>query len=231
METTSRDWTIISLGGSLIVPGAVDISFLKAFRDLIKSYTEKGMAFVIVTGGGKTARIYQDALAQVESATSNDLDWVGIGALRLNALLVAKVFGPTAHPEVINTGPDGLVGIDHSVVICGAEKPGSSTDFGAINFALKVGAKKVINLSNIDHAYDSDPRKNPDAKRLDDVSWAEYRSYIPTEWKPGLSTPFDPIASKVAEESGIEVAIMNGANLTNLKNYLDGQAFIGTVIH
>lgn len=228
MEHTN--WTIISLGGSLIVPGAIDISFLKAFRDLISSYTEKGMSFIIVTGGGKTARVYQEALAQIETTTSSDLDWVGIGALRLNAMLVSKIFGALAHEEVINTGPDGLVDIKKPIVVCGAEKPGSSTDFVAVRFALKVGAKRIINLSNIDHAYDSDPRTNPDAKRLDTVSWAEYRSYIPSEWKPGLSTPFDPVASKAAEEAAIEVAIMNGANLTNLKNYLDGNAFIGTTI-
>ncbi len=229
MDNT-RTWTIISLGGSLIVPGGIDISFLKAFRDLITEYTKQGMSFVIVTGGGKTARIYQDALAQIEGTTADDLDWVGIGALRLNAILVAKVFGELAHPDVINTGPDGFVNIEKPVVVVGADNPGKSTDMGAIHFAMKVGAKKVINLSNIDHAYDSDPRQNPNAKRLDTVSWAEYRSYIPREWKPGLSTPFDPIASAAAEEGGIEVAIMNGANLTNLKNYLEGKEFIGTVI-
>lgn len=230
MENSQQNWTIISLGGSLIVPEIIDVSFLKSFKALIASYVEKGFSFVIVTGGGRTARIYQEALEQTSQASAEDLDWVGIAALRLNAMLVLKVFGDMAHADVINTGTDGLIDIEKPVVICGAEKPGSSTDLGATRFALKVGAKRVINLSNIDYAYDSDPRKNPDAKRLENVSWAEYRSYIPSEWKPGLSTPFDPIASKKAEEAGIEVAIMNGADLENLKNYLDGKEFKGTII-
>ena len=221
---------IISLGGSLIVPNQVDTVFLKAFKTLIESYVARGYSFVITTGGGRTARIYQEALAEVITPTSDDLDWVGIGALRLNALLVAKTFGALAHPEIINSGPDGLKDIKASIIIYGAQKPGSSTDFGAIRSALVLGAKQVINLSNIDYAYDSDPKTNPNAKKLENVSWAEYRSYIPSEWKPGLSTPFDPVASKSAEENGIEVAIMNGANLENLQNYLDGKPFIGTVI-
>jgi uridylate kinase len=221
---------VISLGGSLIVPDKVDTEFLKAFKSLIVSYVEQGFSFVIITGGGRTARVYQEALEQIGVSNSGDLDWVGIGALRLNAILVSKVFGEIANSEVVNTGPDGLAGIEKSVIICGAEKPGSSTDFGAINFALKIGAKKVINLSNIDYAYDSDPKTNPNAKKLENVSWKEYRSYIPNEWKPGLSTPFDPVASKAADENGIEVAIMNGKNLGNLKDYLDGKVFVGTII-
>lgn len=230
MENSQQNWTIISLGGSLIVPDRIDTGFLIAFRDLIISYVKQGSSFIIVTGGGKTARIYQEALEQISNPSAEDLDWVGIGSLRLNALLVSKMFGELAHPEVINNGPDGFVDVQKPVVIVGAVNPGKSTDLGAIRFAVKTGAKRVINLSNIDYAYDSDPRKNPDAKRLENVSWAEYRSYIPSEWKPGLSTPFDPIASKKAEEAGIEVAIMNGADLENLQNYLDGKEFKGTII-
>jgi uridylate kinase len=93
-----------------------------------------------------------------------------------------------------------------------------------------VGAKKVINLSNIDYAYDKDPNKYPDAKKLESISWAEYRLLIPKEWISGMSTPFDPIASQKAESLRIEVAIMNGRNIENLKNYLDGGVFVGTVI-
>ncbi len=230
MENAQKNWTVISLGGSMIVPDKVDTAFLKSFKALIASYVEKGFSFVIVTGGGRTARVYQEALSEVVDPTSDDLDWIGIAALRLNAVLVSKVFGDLAHPEVINNGPDGFVNIEKPVVIVGAVNPGKSTDLGAIRFAVKTGAKRAINLSNIDYAYDSDPRKNPDAKKLENVSWAEYRSYIPSEWKPGLSTPFDPVASKAAEEAGIEVAIMNGADLANLQNYLDGKEFKGTTI-
>jgi uridylate kinase len=79
--------------------------------------------------------------------------------------------------------------------------------------------------------YDSDPKKNPNAKKFETISWEEYRNLIPKEWTDaGLSTPFDPIASKTAQEAGIEVAVMNGKPLDNLKNYLKGEKFSGTVI-
>jgi uridylate kinase len=96
--------------------------------------------------------------------------------------------------------------------------------------AKNVGAKKIINLSNIDYVYDSDPKINLNAKKIEKISWEEYRKLIPTEWNPGLNSPFDPIASKMAEEEGLEVVIMNGKPIENLAKYLNGEKFLGTVI-
>ena len=70
----------------------------------------------------------------------------------------------------------------------------------------------------------------PDAKKIENITWTDFRALIPTEWDPGLSTPFDPIAAKVADEKGIEVAIINGARPDALKNYLHNEEFIGTKI-
>jgi uridylate kinase len=58
----------------------------------------------------------------------------------------------------------------------------------------------------------------------------DFRALLPKEWTSGLNSPFDPIAAKEAESLGIEVAIMNGRNTENLKNYLNGKKFIGTII-
>jgi uridylate kinase len=90
--------------------------------------------------------------------------------------------------------------------------------------------KKVINLSNIEYVYDKDPKKYPEAKKIERSSWGEFRKLLPTEWISGLNSPFDPVAAKKAQELGIEVAIMNGRNIENLKNYLEGKEFKGTII-
>ena len=63
------------------------------------------------------------------------------------------------------------------------------------------------------------------------ITWNEYRKIIPTEWNPGLNTPFDPTASELAEKEGITVVTMNGKNLENLKKCLEGEEFIGTTIY
>ena len=47
---------VISLGGSLINGGEVDVKFLKDFRRLIIKQTKKGHRFILICGGGKPAR-------------------------------------------------------------------------------------------------------------------------------------------------------------------------------
>ena len=96
--------------------------------------------------------------------------------------------------------------------------------------AKTVGAKKIINLSNTDYVYDSDPKKNPQAKKIEKISWADYRALIPKEWNPGLNSPFDPIASEMAQKEGMQVIIMNGKPIDNLAKYLNGEKFSGTII-
>ena len=139
-------------------------------------------------------------------------------------------FGDLAYEKII-MDPDDIPNTDKSILLGGGWRPGNSSDMAAVHAAISIGAKKIINLSNIDYVYDKDPRKYPDAVRIEKISWADFRTLLPSEWDPGLSSPFDPIAAKEAEYLGIEVAIMNGKNIENLKNYLDGQEFLGTVIY
>ncbi|MFA6324647.1 MAG: UMP kinase [Candidatus Paceibacterota bacterium] len=220
---------IISLGGSLIIPDQVDVEFLKSFKSLILSHVEQGKKFIIITGGGKICRKYQEAAKEISNPNHDDLDWIGIASLKLNAELLRVIFGEYAQEKVIFNLSLPFV-FEKSIVIGAAFEPGQSTDWDAVLGAKNVGAKKIINLSNIDYVYDVDPRLNPDAKKIENISWSEYRKLIPTEWNPGLNSPFDPIASKMAEEEGIEVAIMNGKPLDNLAKYLNGEKFSGTII-
>lgn len=208
-----NETTVISLGGSLIVPDQIDIDFLKDFKTLILEEIRKGKKFAIITGGGKTCRNYQVAAKKIADPSNIELDILGIQALNLNAEIVRILF----------SGCNG-------VAIYGAEKPGNSTDLGAVMLAKNNKAKTVINLSNIDYVYDSDPKTNPSAQKIEKISWAEYRKLIPEAWSPGLNSPFDPIASEMAEKEGVEVIIMNGKPITNLANYLNGEKFLGTVI-
>lgn len=220
---------VISLGGSLIIPDNIDISFIKKFIETIKEYTDKGFKFVIITGGGHTARVYIAASKEIVAPSHDDLDWIGIAATRMNAELIRVGFGDIAHSSII-MDPDSIPNTDKPVLIGAGWKPGNSSDLAAVHAAGSVGAKKIINLSNIDYAYNKDPKKFPDAEIIKESSWADFRKILPTEWNPGLNAPFDPVAAAKAEELGLEVSILNGKNIENLKNYLDGKEFVGTVI-
>ncbi|MFM2414498.1 MAG: hypothetical protein RI911_191 [Candidatus Parcubacteria bacterium] len=221
--------TIISLGGSLIVPNHIDTEFLKAFKALITKRITQGERFVLIVGGGKTARIYQDAAQAVTSVTNEDKDWIGIHATRINAQLMRTSFVEHAHPEIV-TDPEHVPFYTEPLLIGAGWRPGRSTDFMAIKLAQKLGATTVINLSNIDQVYTADPRKDANAKPIEKITWSEYLSIIPQEWSPGLSSPFDPVASREAATSGISVSIINGAHLERLEACLDRKDFLGSTI-
>lgn len=224
---------VISVGGSLIVPskgdGRPDGAFLASFRAFIARGVKSGRRFICIAGGGKTTRTYQSALDALVDATADDKDWIGIHTTRLNGQLL-KIALKGFSEEFLVTNPGELPDTEKPVIVGGGYKPGSSTDLRAVQIAKHIGATKVINLSNIDYAYTADPNEDSNAKKIEQMTWDEFLALVPREWSPGLSAPFDPIASREAKEAGIEVAIINGNKLEEVEKYLAGEPFMGSVI-
>ncbi|MFA6393492.1 MAG: UMP kinase [Patescibacteria group bacterium] len=227
---------VISLGGSLIVPaGGIDWKFLKKFRQLIIERIKDGDRFIIVTGGGRTCRDYQQAASKVMKLTDDDRDWLGIHTTRLNAHLIKTIFRDYAHPR-INKNPNTKEDLNkhfkkgEGLMVAAGWRPGFSTDHDAVVLAKRLGAKTIINLSNISHVYDKDPKKFKDARKIENISWSDFRKIVGDKWDPGLNAPFDPIASREAHKLGMEIVIMNGKNLANLKDCLAGKKCVGTII-
>jgi len=225
----TKERVVVSVGGSLIVPEGIDTDFLIRFKALILEKVQHGFTFTIIAGGGKTSRRYQDAANAVTPLSQFDLDWIGIHATRLNAQLLRDIFVGYAHPQVIKN-PTIDIEADEPIIIAAGWQPGCSTDYDAVLMAKNLGATRLVNLSNVDYVYTMDPKKNPGAKKIEKISWAEFRKLIPATWDPGLSSPFDPIAAKEAEELHLEVAIINGTKLEEFSHYLDSKPFVGTII-
>ena len=219
---------VLSLGGSLIFPEDLDKKFLNDFKKIIELYVKKKYKFVIVCGGGKLARNMQEVAANANNLSNEELDWIGIHATKINAHLVNSIFDKLSN-ELVVSNPAEKVKFKKSVIVASGWKPGWSTDYDAVLLAKNVGSRQVINMSNVEYVYDKDPRKNNNAKKIEKLSWNDYRKMSGDKWTAGLSLPFDPIASKEAQKSRIKVNII-GKNLNNLKNLLDGKKFKGTII-
>src|SRR5512140_1919661 len=90
---------VLSLGGSLIIPsGGFDIDFLQGFRTLLVKKINEGYRFIVVCGGGQTARSYQAAARALGHLEPDDIDWIGIHATRLNAHFMRTILRDHAHP-------------------------------------------------------------------------------------------------------------------------------------
>ncbi len=230
----AKENIIISLGGSLVCPaglpdksGGIDVVFLKSFKKLVLKYLDSKKFFMFV-GGGAVCRDYQKALLEF-GADNKERDWMGISISRLNAQIVKQVFTEVAFDKVV-TDPVKKVNSRKDVAIFAGWKPGWSTDYCSVMLAKNMGIKTIVNLTNIDYVYDKDPRKLKDAKPFKEIDWKSFRQIVGDKWTPGLSAPFDPRASKMAEILKIKVVIINGAYLERLDNFLNNKTFIGTVI-
>ncbi|MBI5023368.1 MAG: UMP kinase [Candidatus Magasanikbacteria bacterium] len=221
---------VLSLGGSLIIPkDGFNLEFLKGFKKLILKFVKKGARFIIVCGGGHTARAYQDISKGIGELTPEDIDWIGIHSTRLNAHFMRTIFRKWAHSVVVKD-PTHKLQWTEKILVGSGWKPGWSTDYDAVKLAELYGAKTVINLSNVEYVCDKDPKKFADAKKLEKISWAGYRKIVGDKWSPGANWPFDPVASKEAEKMKLKVIVMDGTNLTEVEKAIGGKRFKGTTI-
>lgn len=234
---TPKNSFVLSVGGSVFAPNGnnskIDIPYLHNFEKFIRNQIAKKRRFFLVVGGGYTARQYRDAAkaAAGRDLTDEDLDWLGIHATRLNAHLFRTIFRDVAYPWILkHFDMVDKTAARYPVVICGGWKPGWSTDYDAALLANDYRIKTVINLSNIDQVYDKDPNKFRDARPIDRMSWKELTGLVGREWKPGMNSPFDPVAAKLGETIGLKVIIANGHDFDNLARILDGDKFTGTTI-
>lgn len=221
---------VISLGGSLVVPEEIEVGFLKSFKKLIEQQLALGQRFILIIGGGRTARRYQHAARKISTLTPVDLDWLGIHATRLNAHLLRTIFRKDAHPQIITDRKKINPKIRAAIIIAAGFKPGSSTDYDAVLLAKAYQAKTILNLSNVDWVYDADPRINKKAKPIERMTWKTLVKLVGTRWDPGAHVPFDPVASKWAAKWGMRVIITRGNDLANLKRHFFGKTARGTVI-
>lgn len=219
---------VLSLGGSLICPAGFDVYFLKKFREVIGKYIKKNYKFAIICGGGSLARTFQEIASKSSRLNNEQLDWLGIHATKINAYLVKSIFGRNAE-DFITSNPNQKIKFKKSVIIGAGWKPGRSTDYVAVLLAKNLRIKEIVNMSNVNYVYDKDPKKHKDAKKIEKISWSSYSKLISSKWKAGMNAPFDPVAAKEAQKSGMKARII-GKDLNNLENLLNGKKFKGTII-
>ena len=221
---------VISLGGSLIIPEKVDLKFLDNFKKTIRKNYNK-YKFVIVCGGGTIARKYISALER-EGSSKKELSLAGIRATRMNALFMMQFFGkkanyslPSNMEEVKNHLPK------NSIVICGALRytKKSTSDTTAAHLANFLHTE-FINLTNVQGLYSDNPKNNPKAEFIPEISWKDFEEKaLKIKYKAGQNFVLDQSAATLIRKNKIKTYIL-GPNLKNLDNLLKNKKFLGTSI-
>lgn len=221
-----KEALVVSLGGSVFVQDTVKMDFITQFVSLVRAHSAR-IRFIIVVGGGKTCRFYQDAARSMGVNDTAELDRIGIRMTHVNAELFRALLGKDAHDDII-INPTRRINTD-KILVAGGWKPGCSTDKDTVLLAKRYGARKLINITNTDYLYDKNPREHKDAKAITRTTWKGLQEIVGTKWKPGLNAPFDPVATKLAAKLRLELVIA-GPNLVNLGLILDGKDFKGTLV-
>ncbi|MGQ9586801.1 MAG: UMP kinase [Thermoplasmata archaeon] len=221
---------VVSLGGSVLIREEGDTAYLRKLAKILIGLSSSHKLFV-VTGGGRIARYYIAAGRDL-GADENFLDELGIEVTRLNARLLITALGDRAcHVPPRNYDEALQAGRTHSIVVMGGVSPGITTDAVAALLAERVKAKRLVNATSVDGAYSADPKKDPGATRISKMTHKELIALVgSTPAGAGPSVVFDPVGAKVLERSKISLAIVEGRDLANLRDAIEGRAFKGTTV-
>ncbi len=221
---------VIALGGSIVHPDGIDIQFLKDFKKFLTPFLRRGTKFVLVIGGGRLSRDFQEAAEKISRVTDDeDKDWLGIHATRLNAHLLRTIFRDVADPVIIDIRGK-IKKLRAPLTIASGWRPGWSTDYVAMRLAADLGAHEAVIAGKPAHVYNKDHAKYADAVPFHKLTWREYRKLIPATWKPGLHAPVDPVGAALGAREGVRAIIVDGRNLRNFAALLNGKEFAGTII-
>jgi uridylate kinase len=217
---------IISLGGSVITPPTLD-----KIRDVTAAIGEvaKENRVLVVVGGGDIAREYID-LARVFGADEVSCDLIGIGATRLNAMLLISTLSE-AFPEPPCTYEDAKEAISSGkIVVMGGVSPGYTTDAVGAILAEYIRADLFVSATSVDGIYDLDPKLRPDAKRYECITPRELvKIVMETDMKAGSTSVIDPVAAKIIERCGITTIVVQGKDPNNIIRAVRGE-YVGTKI-
>jgi uridylate kinase len=220
---------VIKIGGFLFGE-RIDSDQVRAHAQILKGLHMEGQQIVVVAGGGETARKYISA-ARAQGANEAQCDQIGIHATRLNARLLISALGEDAFPEVPETIEElGRYFTAGRIVAMGGLQPAHSTDAVAAIAAEAINADVFIKATDAPGVCTRDPKKHPNAKKLDTISTRELLQLLSAESvAAGGYELIDPIALRVIERSRILAWIIPGDDPANVKRALRGET-IGTKI-
>lgn len=223
---------VMKIGHALFKGHLIDLDKMRETADAILRLHNAGHKVVVVVGGGEPSRTYIKA-ARSLGADHATCDEVGIMVTRINALLLSIAFGEAASRNIISSFEELEKQLDTAgdkILVGGGFTPAQSTDAVAALIAERLKADLLIKTTDVDGVYNADPKKNPNAKLLKEVSVRRLRKILGQESTPGGYELLDQVSLSILERSRIPVVIVNGSDPENIIRAASGEK-VGTRIN
>ncbi len=221
---------VVSLGGSVLVPGDDDARHLRDLAAMLRDVSSRVTLFV-VTGGGRIARYYIET-GRALGIGERTLDEFGIAVTRLNARLLAAALGGRANREPATTYAEAAkLSRRHSIVLMAGTRPGHTTDRVSASLARFVRAARIVNATSVDGVYTSDPKTDPSARLIERMRFEDLvRVAGSGHAAAGPSIVFDPVAARVLARDRTPLGVVHGRDLRALRAAILREPFHGTLV-
>ena len=162
---------------------------------------------------------YMGMLATVINALALQavLEKQGVETRVMTAIAMAQVAEPYIRRRAIRHIEKGRV----VILAGGTGNPYFSTDTAAALRAIEIGAEAVLKGTKVDGVYDSDPVKNPHAKKFESLSYIDVLN-------KGLRV-MDATAVSLCMENSLPIVVFNLNGDQNLQRIIRGEK-VGTVV-
>jgi len=220
---------LIRIGGS-VVATPVNTNLIGKYAEILKELKAKGHEVVVIVGGGALARDFIK-IAKELGLEEKDQDDLAISVSRLFAQLFAKTLGEISCEKVPLNVEEAVECLEGGkIAVLGGLKPGMTTDTVAALIAERINADMLIKATDQEGVYNKDPRKHPDAVKLDKLRFEDLPQVLAEKkHKAGIHQILDPEAVKVLKVKRIKVLVLNGYKPENILLAVEGKN-VGTLI-
>ncbi len=218
-----------ALAGSL--GHGIDFDTVMDICGPVKTLHDMGCEVAIVVGGGnfwrgrssgkmdRTRADHMGMLATVINAlgVADGLEQLGLSVRVQTAIAMQEVAEPYIRNRAVRHLEKGRV----IVFGCGTGNPFFSTDTGAALRAAEIEADIILKATMVDGVYDSDPKKNPEAKRYEELTFMEVLNQ-------NLGV-MDMTAASFCKDRGIPWLVFSIEDPENIVRAVSGEA-VGTLV-
>ncbi len=236
MSEMKYDRILLKLSGEALSGSTefgIDVSETEAIASRIKEIHEMGVEVAVVIGAGNIWRgkqgldhgmdrataDYMGMLATVMNAMAlmDALERAGVYTRVQSAIEMRSVAEPYIRRRAIRHLEKGRV----VIFSAGTGNPYFSTDTAAALRAMEIDADVVIKATKVDGVYDDDPKKNPDAKKFDQLEYIEVLNR--------RLAVMDSTAVSLCMENELPILVLNLWDSQALKRALMGEK-VGTLV-